>query len=71
MLISFDYAWVGGSNGTLYQLSLATGSIVKTFAVGPGNLTLGPVTTETGDELYVTTSDQTLYKISLTGGSLP
>jgi hypothetical protein len=71
MLISFDYAWVGGSNGTLYQLSLATGSIVKTFAVGAGTLTLGPISTETGDELYVTTSDQTLYKISLTNGSLP
>lgn len=71
MLISDLYAWVGGSNGTLYQLSLATGAVVKTLVVGTGTLTLGPVTTETGDELYVTTSDQTLYKISLTGGSLP
>ena len=71
MLISDVYAWVGGSNGTLYQLSLATGSVVKTFAVGGGTLTLGPISTETGNELYVTTSDQTLYKISLTNGSLP
>jgi len=71
MLISDLYAWVGGSDGTLYQLSLATGAIVKTFVVGGGTLTLGPVSTETGDELYVTTSDQTLYKINLTNGSLP
>jgi len=71
MLISDLYAWVGGSDGTLYQLSLATGAVVKTFVVGSGTLTLGPVTTETGNELYVTTSDQTLYKIALTGGSLP
>jgi len=71
MLISDLYAWVGGSNGTLYQLNLTTGAVDKTFAVGAGTLTLGPVTTETGNELYVTTSDQTLYKITLTNGSLP
>ena len=71
MLISFDYAWVGGSNGTLYQLSLLDGSIVKTFTVGGGTLAIGPITTETGDELFMATTDGTFYKVSLTGGSLP
>jgi hypothetical protein len=71
MLISFDYAWVGGSNGTLYQLSLLDGSIVKTLAIGGGTLAIGPITTETGDELFMATTDGTLYKITLSGGSLP
>lgn len=70
MLPSDIYLWVGGSNGTLYQLSLATGAIAKTYAVGSG-LSLAPVTTETGTELYVAASDGTLYKIALTGASLP
>jgi hypothetical protein len=29
------------------------------------------VSTETGDELYVAASDGTVYKIGLSGGSLP
>ena len=28
--------WAGGSNGTLYQLSLANGATEKTFVVGDG-----------------------------------
>ncbi len=63
--------WVGGSNGVLYQLSLTTGIVGKTFTVGAGTLALGPVSTETGDELYTAASDGTLYKITLTAGSLP
>ena len=41
------------------------------FTVGAGTLALGPVSTETGDELYAATSDGTLYKVTLTAGSLP
>ena len=63
--------WVGGSNGTLYQLNLTSGIVGKTFTVGAGTLALGPVSTETGDELYAATSDGTLYKVTLTSGSLP
>lgn len=74
MLISDLYAWVGGSDGQIYQIDLngaTAGTVSKTFTVGAGTLGLGPITTGTGDELYVSTSDGTLYKISLTGGSLP
>ena len=74
MLISDLYAWVGGSDGKIYQIDLngaTAGTVSKTFTVGAGTLGLGPITTGTGDELYVSTSDGTLYKISLTGGSLP
>jgi hypothetical protein len=63
--------WVGGSDGTLYQLSLATGAVTKTLTVGAGTLSVGPVSTETTGELYVGTTDGTLYKIQLTGESLP
>jgi hypothetical protein len=63
--------WVGGSNGVLYQLSLASGSVTRTMTVGGGTLALGPVSTETAGELYVGSSDGTLYKIGLTGESLP
>ncbi len=63
--------WVGGSNGTLYQLDLTSGAIAKTLTVGGGTLSVGPVSTETGAELYVGTTDGTLYKIGLTGESLP
>ena len=62
---------MGGSNGTLYQLDLTSGLVAKTFTVGAGTLALGPVSTETGDELYAATSDGTLYKVTLTAGSLP
>lgn len=63
--------WVGGSNGVLYQLSLATGAVTKTLTVGAGTLSVGPVSTETIGELYVGTTDGTLYKIGLTAESLP
>jgi hypothetical protein len=63
--------WVGGSNGTLYQLSLATGAVTKTLTVGAGTLSVGPVSTETTGELYLGTTDGTLYKIQLTAESLP
>ena len=71
LLPSDTLLWVGGSNGTLYQLNLTSGLVVKTFTVGAGTLALGPVSTETGDELYAATSDGTLYKVTLTAGSLP
>jgi hypothetical protein len=70
MMLGDTYLWVGGSNGTLYQLTAATGAISKSYAVGSG-LSLGPVSTETTNELYVAASDGTLYKIALTSGSLP
>jgi hypothetical protein len=54
------------------QLNLTTGLQEGAFfAVGGGGSPLGPISAETGDELYVTTSAGRLYKITLTGGSLP
>lgn len=64
--------WAGGSDGRLYQLNLTTGAQEgSAFTVGGGTLSLGPVSTETGDELYAAATDGTVYKINLTGGSLP
>ena len=72
LMPSDSLLWVGGSNGTLYQLNLTTGlQEGASFAVGSGGSPLGPISTETGSELYVTTSAGRLYKISLTGGNLP
>jgi hypothetical protein len=71
LLPSTTSLWVGGSNGTLYQLSLTTGAIQKTLTVGGGTLSVGPVSTETTGELYMATTDGTVYKIGLTAGSLP
>jgi outer membrane protein assembly factor BamB len=71
LMPSDSLLWVGGSNGILYQLNLTSGIVAKTFTVGAGTLALGPVSTETGDELYTATSDGTLYKVTLTSGSLP
>jgi outer membrane protein assembly factor BamB len=71
LMPSDSLLWVGGSNGVLYQLDLTSGLVAKTFTVGSGTLALGPVSTETGDELYTAASDGTLYKITLTSGSLP
>lgn len=63
--------WAGGSNGLLYQLDLVSGAVTRTLTVGAGTLSVGPVSTETTDELYVGTTDGTLHKITLTNGSLP
>jgi hypothetical protein len=73
MLPSDTSLWVGGgSHGNLYQLNLTTGlQEGASFAVGSGGSPLGPISTETGSELYVATSAGRLYKITLTGGSLP
>lgn len=72
LLLGLTSLWAGGSNGSLYQLNLTSGlQEGSAFVVGAGTQSLGPVSTETGDELYVTTTDGTLYKIALTGGSLP
>jgi hypothetical protein len=72
LLPGFTSLWVGGNNGRMYQLNLTTGALEGSpFVVGAGTLTVGPVTTETGDELYAATSDGTVYKINLSGGSLP
>ena len=72
MLPSDTSLWVGGSDGNLYQLNLTTGlQEGASFAVGSGGSPLGPISTETGSELYVATSAGRLYKITLTGGSLP
>ena len=72
MLPSDTALWVGGSDGNLYQVNLTTGALEgSSFAVGGGGTALGPVSTETGSELYVATSTGRLYKITLTGGNLP
>ena len=72
MMPSDTSLWVGGSDGNLYQLNLTTGLPEgSAFAVGGGGSALGPISTETGSELFVATSNGRLYKITLTGGSLP
>jgi len=72
MLPSDAALWVGGSDGSLYQVNLTTGALEgSSFAVGGGGSPLGPISTETGSELYVATSAGRLYKITLTGGTLP
>jgi hypothetical protein len=63
--------WTGGSDGVLYQLSLADGTIEKTFTVGDGTRTVGPVSGFSLDDLYTTTSDGRIYRILLTNQSLP
>ena len=63
--------WAGGSNGTLYQLSLADGTIEKTFVVGDGTRSVGPVSTDSIDNLFTSTSDGRVYRILLTNQSLP
>ena len=51
--------WVGGSNGRLYQLNLTTGVAGRLVLrlVGGGTCAWARSRTETGSELYVTTSD--------------
>jgi outer membrane protein assembly factor BamB len=77
LLPGFTSLWVGGSNGRLYQLNLTTGAQEgAAFVVGAGSLSVGPVTTENGTEaggdLFLATSDGTVYKVTLTGaGNLP
>jgi hypothetical protein len=64
--------WVGGSNGTLYQLDLGNGAVDRSLAVGSGSLALGPVSTDfTVGAVYVSASDGTVYKIGLTGEDIP
>jgi hypothetical protein len=63
--------WAGGSDGTLYQLSLANGATEKTFVVGDGTKSVGPVSADSIDDLYTTTSDGRVYRILLTNQSLP
>jgi hypothetical protein len=71
MLPSDTSLWVGASAGKLYQLNLTIGLQEGAFfAVGGGGSPLGPISAESGDELYVTTSAGRLSKITLTGGSL-
>ena len=72
ILLGDGRLWAGGSDGKIYQLSSATGVVETSFTVGGGTLGLGPISTETGGELYVTTTDGRLYKIALDAqGSLP
>jgi hypothetical protein len=63
--------WAGGSNGTLYQLSLANGATQKTFVVGDGTKSVGPMSADSIDDVYTTTSDGRVYRILLTNQSLP
>jgi hypothetical protein len=63
--------WAGGSDGILYQLNLGTGVTEKTFTVGDGTKALGPVSSGSISELFVTTNDGRVYKILLTNQSLP
>jgi hypothetical protein len=63
--------WAGGSNGRLYQLGLASGVTEKTFVVGDGTKSVGPVSAFSIDDVFTTTSDGRVYRILLTDQSLP
>ena len=69
-----NYLFVSGWNSTsgwqIYQLNPSTGAIVKQVTVGDGTKQPGDVSTETGNEIFVGTSEGKIFKFPLTGGSL-
>ncbi len=65
--------FVGSWNGTLgqiYQIRLTDGFIEKQVTVGDGTKQPGDVSTETGNEIFVGTTEGKIFKFSLTLGSL-
>jgi len=64
-----DKLYVGSSDGKVHQLNLTTGVDEKQYCLNPpgsGSCTamqVGAVSTETGNEIFVPTSDGTLYKL--------
>jgi chitodextrinase len=60
-----DKLYVGSSDGKVHQLNLTSGVDEKQFTVGPGTYQVGDVSTETGNEIFVPTTEGTLYKLPL------
>jgi hypothetical protein len=73
----FVSSW-NGTTGQIKQICLYTpclsgfnpGQVEKSVTVGDGTKQPGDVSTETGNELFVGTSDGKIFKYILTGGSL-
>ncbi|MFQ5947901.1 MAG: hypothetical protein ACE5KX_03460 [Acidimicrobiia bacterium] len=66
-----DKLFVGSSDGKVHQINLSTGVDEKQFTVGDGSKTVGDVSTETGNEIFVPTTEGKLYRIDLVSGELP
>jgi hypothetical protein len=60
-----------GSDGKLYQISTADGTLVGSGFVVESGIRLGGVSTEDWTQLYVGTTSGRSYRINLVGGNLP
>jgi len=66
--IPLDAYYVGSSDGKIHMINLSTGLDQKQFPTAStldGANTLGDLSTETGNELFVGTSGGKLFKIPL------
>jgi outer membrane protein assembly factor BamB len=61
--LPMDKLYVGSSDGKVHQLNLTSGADEKQFTVGSGAYQVGDVSTETGSEIFVPTTEGTLYKL--------
>jgi len=61
--LPMDKLYVGSSDGKVHQLNLTSGADEKQFTVGSGAYQVGDVSTETGNEIFVPTTEGTLYKL--------
>ena len=61
--LPMDKLYVGSSDGKVHQLNLTTGVDEKQFTVGSGAYQVGDVSSETGNEIFVPTTEGTLYKL--------
>lgn len=57
--------YVGGADGTLRKLNPTSGAVDKTFTVDATPRTVGDPSTETGNEVFVSTTEGRIYKILL------
>ena len=64
-LLQYDFIYVGSSDGKIHQINITTGADVKQFTVGDGTRTVGDVSTDDGTQLYVGTTEGTIYEITL------
>jgi len=67
---SWDPAAAVGQKGKLYQINLTTGAVDKSVVVGDGEKQVGEASSETGNEVFVGTTEGKIFKFPLTGGSL-
>jgi hypothetical protein len=67
---SWDPAAAVGQKGKLYQINLTTGAVEKTVVIGDGERQVGEASSETGNEVFVGTTEGKIFKFPLTGGSL-